>query len=515
MDKPIKNSYCVIPDKIYAGEYAGDLHNPEQKVRQLEMFGITHIIDLTEEGELKPYKQLLDSSLEHHRFPIRDVSVPKSYDSVYELMEQINSIISNKDNKVYIHCWGGVGRTGTIVACLYEYYGEDYESAVTHLRESFKDCPKSQWRTTPETKKQLGFVSGFGEYLKEKGRRRRLPEYTPENIRTLKPNEVFVFGSNLAGQHGGGAAHVAVKKFGAIMGQGVGIQGQSYAIPTMQGGVETITPYVDEFIEFAKAHPELKFYVTRLGCGIAGFKDEEIAPLFHDALGIDNIILPKSFAEAIKPKFPFDSASFEEAANWTLPGLQLFYRDTNVDGDLDQLAQGYKDKNIIRAGFFIDCTSRAAKPVKNVRFIIASAHAAAIWKVMGDEEAEQWRLNVLDYNSYFKVVDTYRVGNQLQILLLHIPLRGIPMFAGMGNIQIGENMDLVKAARMSFDSKLKMDPLPWLESEAWNDRTSMLPGTSSEGWITLEPQEPMNEQVANLHNAILGLSHDDTELNKP
>lgn len=340
-------------------------------------------------------------------------------------------------------------------------------------------------------------------------------EYTPENINSLKPNEVFVFGSNLAGHHGGGAARVAVNKFGAIMGQGVGLQGQSYAIPTMQGGVDTIKPYVDEFISFAKAHPELKFYVTRIGCGIAGFKDEEIAPLFADALGIDNIILPKSFADVIQPKFPFDVAAFEDVINWTLPGLQLFYRDTNVDGDLDQLAKAYIDKNIIRAGFFIDCTSRAAKPVKNVRFIIASAHAAAIWQVMGDEEADQWQLNVLDYNSYFKVVDTYRVGNQLQILLLHIPLRGIPMFAGMGNINIGEDMDLIKIARKSFDDKSKMEPLPWLESDAWNQRTNLLPGTCSDGWAALEPQEPNNEQVANLHNAILSMSHDDTDLNKP
>ena len=82
-------------------------------------------------------------------------------------------------------------------------------------------------------------------------------EYTPERISALKPNEIFVFGSNLAGAHGGGAAWIAYERFGAIMGQGVGLQGQSYAIPTMQGGVETIKPYVDEFIEFAKAHPEL------------------------------------------------------------------------------------------------------------------------------------------------------------------------------------------------------------------------------------------------------------------
>lgn len=124
-------------------------------------------------------------------------------------------------------------------------------------------------------------------------------EYTPENINSLKPNEVFVFGSNLAGHHGGGAARAALQKFGAIMGQGVGLQGQSYAIPTMQGGVETIKPYVDEFLSFAKAHPELKFYVTRIGCGIAGFKDKEIAPLFQSASAVDNIILPKSFADII------------------------------------------------------------------------------------------------------------------------------------------------------------------------------------------------------------------------
>ena len=65
---------------------------------------------------------------------------------------------------------------------------------------------------------------------------------TPERITELQPNEIFVFGSNLRGMHGGGAAYVALRKFGAIMGQGVGLQGQSYAIPTMQGGVETIKP---------------------------------------------------------------------------------------------------------------------------------------------------------------------------------------------------------------------------------------------------------------------------------
>ena len=104
-----------------------------------------------------------------------------------------------------------------------------------------------------------------------------------EILSGFREGEIFVFGSNLKGMHGGGAAYIAYRKFGAIMGQGVGLQGQSYGIPTMQGGVETIRPYVDEFIEFAMEHPTLTFLVTRIGCGIAGFTDEEIAPLFEKA----------------------------------------------------------------------------------------------------------------------------------------------------------------------------------------------------------------------------------------
>lgn len=123
--------------------------------------------------------------------------------------------------------------------------------------------------------------------------------YTPKNISSLNKNEIFVFGSNLKGYHIGGAARLAYEKFGAIWGKGVGIQGNSYAIPTMQGGSETIKPYVEEFINFAKQHKELYFYVTKIGCGIAGFKEEEIAPLFCQALKVENICLPKSFVDII------------------------------------------------------------------------------------------------------------------------------------------------------------------------------------------------------------------------
>lgn len=123
--------------------------------------------------------------------------------------------------------------------------------------------------------------------------------YTPDVINSLASNEIFVFGSNLRGWHQGGAAKHAQRYFGAVWGQGVGLQGQSYAIPTMQGGVETIKPYVDEFIAFAKEHQELRFLVTKIGCGIAGFKEEEIAPLFKNTIGQDNIVLPYDFVRII------------------------------------------------------------------------------------------------------------------------------------------------------------------------------------------------------------------------
>ena len=128
---------------------------------------------------------------------------------------------------------------------------------------------------------------------------------TPQWIKDLKENEIFVFGSNLAGMHGGGAARIARLHFGAVMGKGVGLQGQSYAIPTMQGGVDTIRPYVNDFIAFAKAHPDLHFLVTPIGCGIAGFEPDDIAPLFEDAKDVKNISLPRSFWDVIENSISF------------------------------------------------------------------------------------------------------------------------------------------------------------------------------------------------------------------
>lgn len=122
---------------------------------------------------------------------------------------------------------------------------------------------------------------------------------TPNRITELSSSEVFVFGSNLQGYHGGGAARTAMDKFGAEWGVGVGPTGRCYAIPTMQGGVDTIRPYVDKFIAYAMLHPDQHFLVTRIGCGIAGFSPDEIAPLFAKAAEVENISLPEDFWEEI------------------------------------------------------------------------------------------------------------------------------------------------------------------------------------------------------------------------
>ena len=117
-------------------------------------------------------------------------------------------------------------------------------------------------------------------------------------ITELSDYEIFVFGSNLEGFHGGGAARMAMK-WGAVWGQGVGLQGQTYAIPTIHGGVGEIKPYVNDFIAFAESHPEYKFLVTEIGCGIAGFRPTQIAPLFEKAKTVENICLPQRFVDII------------------------------------------------------------------------------------------------------------------------------------------------------------------------------------------------------------------------
>lgn len=123
---------------------------------------------------------------------------------------------------------------------------------------------------------------------------------TSPNITSLKDNEIFVFGSNTAGRHGDGAALAAVKKFGAVLGVGVGMQGNSYAIATLDKNLKKVPlPFIHDQVKIFKKtvtnHPELVFYVTALGTGLAGFRVEEIAPMFKEFLLLENVYLPIEF----------------------------------------------------------------------------------------------------------------------------------------------------------------------------------------------------------------------------
>lgn len=129
-------------------------------------------------------------------------------------------------------------------------------------------------------------------------------EEKEEVIYPKNPNEVFVFGSNLAGRHGAGAAKFALK-YGAVYGEGIGLFGQTYAIPTKDENIKTlpisiIRSFVSEFIDFAEDNPDKIFLVTHVGCRLAGYKYSDIAPLFLNAIELKNVILPKEFLDELK-----------------------------------------------------------------------------------------------------------------------------------------------------------------------------------------------------------------------
>ncbi len=172
---------------------------------------------------------------------------------------------------------------------------EAKERFYTRMRES-----RSQTRDMSREEREVFYcqANSATPYFEEEETQQRI---TPKWIRSLKENEIFVFGSDAEGHHGGGAAAVAMHNFGAIWGQGEGLQGKSYAIPTM-GTLDEMRAAVDRFIDFARQHKELTFLVTRIGCGVAGYQPADIAPLFQSAVCLDNVFLPASFWDDL-PQF--------------------------------------------------------------------------------------------------------------------------------------------------------------------------------------------------------------------
>lgn len=179
ISRPLYQSYEVRANGIiYAGEYPGDKNDElaRQKIEQMHHFGIRHFIDLTEEGELRPYSNLLPAGTTYTRFPIADCGAPKSIESVQRLLLRIEEL-KKMDGYVYVHCWGGVGRTGTIIACyLSQNWKEpDLNLVLDALRKNFSEMPKSAYKKTPETKEQIDFIKQFINtttgYKEEKAKR--------------------------------------------------------------------------------------------------------------------------------------------------------------------------------------------------------------------------------------------------------------------------------------------------------------------------------------------------------
>lgn len=182
---------------------------------------------------------------------------------------------------------------------------------------------------------------------------------TPEKINELSMCEVFVFGSNLQGKHYGGAARMAYDRFGAEWGVGSGQTGKCYAIPTMHGGVKDIKPYVDDFVEYVKNHPDNRFLVTRIGCGIAGFKDKEIAPLFKDLKDFPNVCLPKNWLLMLHKEEVLDAF----CTDIILEKPTVKIPDAITENDLKRLCKEYK--YVIGAKII-----GAPKPDIRIRYVI-------------------------------------------------------------------------------------------------------------------------------------------------
>ena len=205
----------------------------------------------------------------------------------------------------------------------------------------------------------------------------------------------------------------------------------------------------------------------------------------------------------------------EEVLNWTLSGLSFYYRDCDIG---NELLSKYYVGQIIRSQIFVDVSSFACKLMKNCRFIIASNKAAPLYQY--SPNTEKWQLHVINFNSYFKVLDIYEKQNKTQIFLLHIPAKGVGLFNNKNRFIVdGVNIEeqCIEKARMSFDKKMEMQHSFELEEEEWIERTQYPIGLDDANnfapLIPIQNFSEANPNAISLHNIIFKITGDN-ELNK-
>jgi len=218
--------------------------------------------------------------------------------------------------------------------------------------------------------------------------------------------------------------------------------------------------------------------------------------------------MPKMINREINNQFE----NIEEIVNWTLSGLTMYYRDSNLG---QSIIDKYEINKIFRAQTFVDVSNYAGRPITNCRFIIASSKAAPVYKFNPD--TEKWGLHVLNCNSYFKVLDVYQKEGVTQIFLIHIPFKGIDFFNEVV-LKIGEEdieKEIIIKARASLDMKLKVDIPPALNQQEWIGRTSFPIGfDSNNNFFSLIPSEPLHPKAEQLYSAIKKMTEDLTEMNE-
>jgi hypothetical protein len=218
--------------------------------------------------------------------------------------EMIKDLVGSLTNKGWVFAYIGANQDSKQSArSLGIRSAMDFKASTqgsTIMWEKMQSSHREYYKKVRHYKRTGELVDYEDDFFSEK---QALTRITPEHIEILQEGQVFVFGSNEYGYHDGGASRLALERFGAVYGQSKGLQGRSYAIPTMNQSLVEIAKYAEEFILFADSHPEMTFLVTAVGCGVAGYRTEEIAPLFAKAYSLSNIYLPREFWEILSFKY--------------------------------------------------------------------------------------------------------------------------------------------------------------------------------------------------------------------